>query len=102
VEGAPDIAVEIVSPDSIQRDYELKRQKYEQAGVPEYWIIDEIEETITLLRLGTEGKYREVKPKKGEYHSSVLKGFWLRPEWIFHSPRPRRLDTFQMILDRLK
>jgi Uma2 family endonuclease len=102
VEGGPDLAVEIVSPDSIERDYAKKRQKYEQAGVREYWIVDEIEEVITLLRLGADGKYREVKPKKGEYHSTVLKGFWLQPEWIFHSPRPRRLDAWQMILDRLK
>ena len=102
VEGPPDIAVEIVSPDSIDRDYYLKRQKYEDARVPEYWIIDEIEETVTMLRLGTDGKYREVKPKKGEYHSAVLKGFWLRPEWLFHVPRPRKLDALQMILDRLR
>ena len=78
-----------MSPESIDRDYNLKRKKYEEAGVPEYWIIDEIEETITLLRLGADGKYREVKPKKGEYHSSVLKGFWLRSEWLFHAPRRR-------------
>jgi Uma2 family endonuclease len=102
IEGAPDLAVEIVSPDSIDRDYNIKRIKYEKAGVPEYWIIDEIEETVTLLRLGADGKYREVKPKKGEHHSSVLKGFWLRPEWLFHSPRPRKLDALQMLLDRMK
>jgi Uma2 family endonuclease len=33
VEGAADLAVEIVSPDSVERDYELKRAKYEQAGI---------------------------------------------------------------------
>lgn len=101
VHGPPDLAVEIVSPDSIDRDYNPKRQKYEVAGVAEYWIIDEIEETVTLLRLGADGKYHEVKPRKGEYHSSVLKGFWLRPEWLFHTPRPRKLDALRMILDRL-
>jgi Uma2 family endonuclease len=36
VEGPPDLALEIVSPDSIQRDYDLKRQKYEKAAVPQY------------------------------------------------------------------
>jgi Uma2 family endonuclease len=102
IEGPPDLAMELVSPESIDRDYNLKRKTYEEAGVPEYWIIDEIEETITLLRLGADGKYREVKPRKGEYHSAVLPGFWLRPEWLFHLPRPRRLDVLQMLLDRLK
>jgi len=47
-------------------------------------------------------KYHEVKPKKGEYHSTVLPGFWLRPEWLFRIPRPRKLDALQMLLDRLK
>jgi Uma2 family endonuclease len=102
VEGPPDLAIEIVSPESIDRDYNLKRRKYEEAGVPEYWIVDENEETVTLLRLGADGKYREAKPRKGEYHSAVLKGFWLRPEWLFHKRRPRKLDALQMILDRLK
>lgn len=102
VHGPPDLAVEIVSPDSIERDYQKKRQKYEEEAVPEYWIVDEIEETVTLLRLGADGKYREVKPRKGEHHSTVLKGFWLRPEWLFRAPRPRKVDALQMILDRLK
>ncbi|MBI1904386.1 MAG: Uma2 family endonuclease, partial [Planctomycetia bacterium] len=35
-EGAPDLAVEIVSPDSVRRDYVLKRGYYEVAGVREY------------------------------------------------------------------
>src|SRR5947209_10361184 len=45
-EGAPDLAVEIVSPESVERDYEKKRLKYQKAGVREYWIIDEIQETV--------------------------------------------------------
>jgi Uma2 family endonuclease len=38
--GGPDIAVEIVSRDSRQRDYGEKKQLYAEAGVTEYWIID--------------------------------------------------------------
>jgi Uma2 family endonuclease len=34
VNGRPDLAVEIVSPESVHRDFELKRKLYEQAGVP--------------------------------------------------------------------
>ncbi|MBY0525885.1 MAG: Uma2 family endonuclease [Gemmataceae bacterium] len=30
IEGPPDLAVEIVSPDSVERDYEKKRRQYEQ------------------------------------------------------------------------
>ena len=38
--GAPDLAVEIVSPSSRRKDMILKTHKYEHAGVREYWIID--------------------------------------------------------------
>lgn len=99
--GHPDLAMEIVSPDSIERDYEKKRDQYEQAGVGEYWIIDETEQKVTLLRLGANGKYRQVKPRKGELHSAVLDGFWLRPEWLWQEPLPRKRAVLQQLLDRL-
>ena len=35
VDGPPDLAVEIVSSDSVERDYENKRRRYEAAGVLE-------------------------------------------------------------------
>ncbi len=51
VEGAADLAVEIVSPESVDRDYYQKRELYEEFGIPEYWIIDEMDESVMLLRL---------------------------------------------------
>jgi Uma2 family endonuclease len=86
--GGPDLAVEIVSPDSEERDYEKKREKYEQAGVREYWIIDELKKKVTLLRLDDKGKYRQARPRKGILESKVLPGFWLRPEWLWQEPLP--------------
>jgi Uma2 family endonuclease len=80
IAGPADLAMEIVSPDSVQRDYLTKRQQYEQAGIKEYWIIDEITRKVVLLRLGPNGKYREVRAKDGALHSRVVPGFWLRPE----------------------
>jgi Uma2 family endonuclease len=98
IEGAGDLAVEIVSPDSVERDYETKREKYEKAGFREYWIIDEHEQSVLLLRLTRRGKYREVRPKRGVLTSEVLKGFWLRPEWLW-PPRPKKTQTLATILE---
>src|SRR6266404_2060389 len=75
-DGHPDAAFEIVSPESIERDYITKLQQYEEFGVREYWIIDEIEATVTLYRLNKKGKYQEVRAKDGIYHSEVIEGFW--------------------------
>ena len=40
VTGAPDLVVEIISPGSVVRDRVQKKEIYEKAGVPEYWIVD--------------------------------------------------------------
>jgi Uma2 family endonuclease len=98
VEGPPDLAVEIVSPDSIDRDYRSKREQYRRAGVGEYWIVDEIEQEVTLLRLGSRRTYREVRPRKGVLQSEILAGFWVRLEWLWQAPLPDPLDTLAEVL----
>jgi Uma2 family endonuclease len=44
------LAVEVVSPgaEQIERDYTEKAIEYQQAGIPEYWVVDPIEQKITL------------------------------------------------------
>lgn len=98
VKGPPDLAREIVSPESVERDYEKKRLQYENAGVREYWIIDETTEAVTLLRLDSTGKFREIRPVKGVLRSRVLTGFWLRPEWLWQKPLPKKADVLNEIL----
>ena len=47
-QGAPDWAIEIVSPSSIKMDYERKVELYREAGVREYWIVDAEKEMVTV------------------------------------------------------
>jgi Uma2 family endonuclease len=58
VEGAPDLVIEILSPSTAQKDWTHKRWAYEEAGVPEYLIVDPDERVAVLLRLGS-GRYEE-------------------------------------------
>src|SRR5262249_376737 len=97
-EGGPDLAVEIVSPDSVDRDYVKKRALYERSGVDEYWIVDEVEQRVILLRLDAKGKYREVKHQKGVLRSKVLPAFWLRPEWLWQGRRAKKSSALAEIL----
>ena len=46
-----DLVVEIVSPDHVERDTVMKRADYAAAGIPEYWIVNPEEGTITVLQL---------------------------------------------------
>jgi len=97
VAGPPDAAMEIVSPESAERDYVLKRHQYREAGVPEYWIIDEENHLITLLRLDARGRYRKVRPRHGKYESQVMPGFFLRPEWLWQDPLPETEEMLNWI-----
>ena len=57
IEGAPDIVAEVLSSDR-NRDLVRKRRVYSEAGIPEYWIFDEINETAIPLEL-RDGVYVE-------------------------------------------
>jgi Uma2 family endonuclease len=98
IAGAADLAMEIVSPESDERDYCAKRLQYQKAGVLEYWIIDEPRQRITLLRLGADGKYREIRARKGVLHSQVLTGFWIRTEWLWRKPLPKTMVILNDLL----
>jgi Uma2 family endonuclease len=46
-----DLVVEVVSPDNATLDTHVKRVEYAEAGIPEYWIVNPLDETITVLTL---------------------------------------------------
>lgn len=49
----PLLVVEIVSPGELQRnrDYVAKRTQYEDVGIPEYWIVNPEEQTVSVFTL---------------------------------------------------
>lgn len=61
----PKLVIEVISPDSIARDYRYKRSEYAALGIPEYWIVDPLEIQVMLLQW-EEGWYEEVI-LKGEH-----------------------------------
>jgi Uma2 family endonuclease len=54
--GAPDLVVEILSPSTIKNDLLYKLNKYREAGVREYWIVDPEEKTLSANIL-EQGRY---------------------------------------------
>ena len=60
LEGAPDLAMEIVSPDSRERDEDNKFKEYEAYGIREYWIIAPLAKQIHVYRLSDQAEYETV------------------------------------------
>lgn len=71
-----DLVIEIVSPDKPQRDTEEKPIEYAEAGIPEYWIVNPLTNTITVLVLdGAEYVEHGVFQRGERARSKLLSGF---------------------------
>jgi Uma2 family endonuclease len=70
--GAPDLIVEIVSPNNSKHDVDTKFRLYQEAGVMEYWIVQTEMKTVLVYRL-QDGVYVGSKPfAEGEIIESPL------------------------------
>ena len=73
VDGPADLVVEIVSPESRERDYHEKLAEYEAAGIPEYWVIDPLQSAALFYQLGADGRYQLAAVRCG-WHLHVARG----------------------------
>jgi Uma2 family endonuclease len=67
-----DLVVEIVSPDNLERDTVIKRADYAEAGIPEYWIVNPEEASITVLKLENGVYISHGVFRRGETATSAL------------------------------
>ncbi len=86
----PHLIVEVVSPGKTNRDrdYLHKRAQYAAIGVPEYWLIDPVTQTVLVLTLDGE-VYREVGVFSGgaTIVSVEFAGLHLIARQIFETPQ---------------
>ncbi|MEQ1924182.1 MAG: Uma2 family endonuclease [Pyrinomonadaceae bacterium] len=83
LDGPADLAVEIISPESVVRDRKIKFDEYAAAGIAEYWLIDPRFEEADFYRLGADASYHPIPIDNGVFRSDVLEGFFLRTEWLW-------------------
>ena len=55
--GAPDWALEVLSPSTSRKDQIKKLDLYERAGVREYWLLHPIERVLTIYTRIADGRY---------------------------------------------
>ena len=99
LDGPADLVVEIASPESAGRDRGVKFYEYEQAGIPEYWLIDPQTRRAEFYQLTAANQYRLVQPDaEGVYRSAVLPSFWLRVEWLWRERLPSPIRALAEIV----
>lgn len=86
VRGAPDLAVEILSPSTAARDRGVKLKAYARYGIREYWIADPEQKAIEVYRLSGAG-YELAKTFAGAdtLSTQLLPGFTLPVADIFRT-----------------
>lgn len=77
---APTIVVEVVIPESEERDYVEKREEYLRAGVLEYWILDMTQRVLRVNRRAGDVWEETVVPPGGSYRPYLLPGLEARPD----------------------
>ena len=99
IKGSPDLVVEIISPSESRPDVIRKQVKYEGAGVRELWLIDRPHGEVRAFRLGSDGRFREVRIEGGILISDVIDGFWVKTDWLLADPEdiPKALDALEEI-----
>ena len=94
VEGVPDLVLEVLSGDRA-RDLVLKRGWYHDARVPEYWIMDPVNDTIEALQWSEAGYVsRAVLGRSDVLTTATIPGFELQLHALFEN-RARYLPDRQ-------
>jgi Uma2 family endonuclease len=88
LDGAPDLIVEVLSPSTRRTDQVVKFTAYEQAGVPEYWIVDPKTRSVLVYVLsGREYALQEEFVGEDVVQSSVLEGLQIAARTLFNPGR---------------
>jgi Uma2 family endonuclease len=99
LEGPPNLIIEVVSDDSVDRDWRAKYHEYEASSVDEYWIVDPIYQRLEAYAVGDDKTYHRMVPRDGKLASGVVPGFYLRPEWLWQQPLPGVRELLRELLD---
>ena len=85
--GVPSLVVEITSPSTTKVDKILKFNKYEHAGVKEYWIVEPDGKVVSVFTLQSNNRYGrpETYSEENSIKVSVLPDFIVDLNTIFGS-----------------
>lgn len=89
LQGAPDLAIEVLSPKQEARDRILKKGIYEKFDVQEYWIVDPERENIMVMVRGKNKLHVQSGQAFGaRVKSVILPGFEIDSRDLFRERKP--------------
>lgn len=95
-DGAADLVIEVISPESVTRDTVDKFDEYEAAGVKEYWIIDYRRRTAIFYGYDENGKYKMLPiSAAGVFESPIIEGLWIKTDWLWQDELPDLIDVLK-------
>ncbi|MCL1822679.1 MAG: Uma2 family endonuclease [Oscillospiraceae bacterium] len=81
--GAPDMVIEITSPSTARHDRLIKFQKYQNAGVREYWIVEPETKTVQACILENEKYFVKPYGEDDNIPVTVLEGCEISMKEVF-------------------
>ena len=102
VKGAADLCIEVVSPESSERDRVEKLYEYQKGGVREYWIIDPPKQEALFYRLNANKTYDRITPEPADvYESAVLPGLKLNIPTLWAETLPGPTQIVKTVAEML-
>jgi Uma2 family endonuclease len=96
--GPADLVIEVVSPESVERDYGDKFREYEAGGVREYWVLDPLRKESRFYRLGDDGHYHSYAPDEaGNYTTPLLPKLALHVPTLWQDELPNVIEVVEMV-----
>jgi Uma2 family endonuclease len=101
MDGAADIVIEVVSLESVERDYGIKYHEYETIGVREYWIVDPLKKEARFYRLNDKKAYI-LQDVEDTYTSPILPRLKIHIPIFWQASLPRTIEVGKMVTKMLE
>jgi len=95
--GAPDLIIEIVSPNDRPSEISRLEANYRTIGVPEIVFVDCQAQRVRIVRK-RDADYDEETITRGDIILETMGNVILQAEWLLHEPRPDAYDTLHLLL----
>ncbi len=97
LDGPADLVIEIVSEADPRFEVREKLPRYQQAGIPEIWLIDPASRGLSVYGLEG-GTHHHATATTGRLEARTVPGFWIEVDWLWREKLPSTFECLQKIL----